>query len=302
MNTRVTIPEYPSDAGGGRLGRSVNHDPRSLSYRVTPQPARALASVRHDRQVPVFDQGQIGSCTGQASVGAVGTLPLFPALPAGHAALDETEALMIYSAATSLDDVPGTYPPDDTGSSGLAAAKACLAAGLIPGYLHATDLATMQTALQDTPVIVGINWYSSFDRPDSSGQVTISPNAQVRGGHEFEVIGLDVTGQTFLAVNSWSDAWGVKGYFQFSFDTMARLLAEQGDCTQLLPLTVPAPVPTPAPTPDPVPVPAPTPSPVDPAVLAWWEASRKWAHARHAAGNLVQAKRDLALAKALGLS
>ena len=33
-----------------------------------------------------------------------------------------------------------------------------------------------------------------------------------------------------------------------SFDSMTRLLSEDGDCTQLLPLTVPAPTPTPTPT------------------------------------------------------
>lgn len=272
MNTRVRIPEHV--VPGKRLGRHVNHDPRSLAYQVQPQPARALASVLHERRVAVLDQGTTSSCTGNASVGAVGSLPLFPALPTDHPALDETYARdTVYALATQLDEYPGSYDPatgkGDDGSSGLAAAKACKQLGLIPGYLHATSLTAMQTALQDTPVIVGVNWYEGFDSPTSSGLITIS--GSVRGGHEFEVIGLDVTEKTFLAVNSWGPAYAVKGYFSFSFDTMDQLLHEQGDCTQLLPLSVPAP-----------PTPTPAPGDADATLVA---ALDPWAAERHRGSN-----------------
>jgi hypothetical protein len=92
-------------------------------------------------------------------------------------------------------------------------------------------------------VIVGVNWYDGFDNPDSRGLVKISGG--IRGGHEFEVIGLDVDKKLFHAVNSWGTGWGKSGHFWFSFADMSRLLSEDGDCTQLLPLTVPAPTPTP---------------------------------------------------------
>ena len=223
-DTRRVIPEIVIP--GRRLGRNVNHDSRSMLFRVHAQPARALVSVTHERRVPVFDQGDLGSCTGNAAVGAVGTAPLFDGLPGTHPNLDEPLAVKVYSAATVLDDAPGTYPPTDTGSDGLSAAKACKNLGLISGYLHATDVTTMQTALQDTPVIVGVNWYEGFDNPDHNGLVSIS--GQVRGGHEFEVVGLDLEKKLFLAVNSWGTGWGVNGHFSFSFDTMAQLLSRAG--------------------------------------------------------------------------
>ena len=38
----------------------------------------------------------------------------------GDATAGEQFAVALYSDATKVDAYPGTYPPDDTGSSGLA--------------------------------------------------------------------------------------------------------------------------------------------------------------------------------------
>lgn len=228
-----------------RLGRHLNHDPRSLRYLVA-SPARTLNSVEHERIIPVLDQGDLGSCTGNAAVGALGTQPLYDALDlsiGGKDNLDEPLAREIYSDATEIDPYPGVWPSEDTGSDGLSAAKACKTRGLISGYTHATSLTAMQAALQDTPVIVGVNWYEGFNDPTTVGFVNI--HGSIRGGHEFEVIGLNIETKMFHAVNSWGDGWGLHGHFWFSFADMDRLLHEDGDCTQLLPLTVPAPIPAP---------------------------------------------------------
>jgi len=229
---------------GRRLGRHVNHDPRSLRYLVGA-PARALQSVEHERVIPVLDQGDLGSCTGNAAVGALGTKPLYDGLPDDHPHLDEDFAVQVYSSATEIDPYDGQYPPDDTGSDGLSVSKVCKNLGLISGYLAATSVSAMQNALQSAPVIVGVKWYEGFDNPDDDGLVEIS--GVVRGGHEFEIVGLDLENELFHAVNSWGGGWGKDGSFWFSFDTMSQLLGEDGDCTQLLPLTVPSPTPTPVP-------------------------------------------------------
>lgn len=273
---------------GKPLGRHLNHDPRSLSFTVG-SPAKALKTVLHQRVVPVFDQGNLGSCTGNASVGALGTAPLYDTIKGQT--LDEIFAVQVYSAATALDDFAGTYPPNDTGSDGLSVAKVLKNKGLISGYLHATNLAAMQSALQDTPVIVGVNWYSGFDNPSSTGLVKVS--GQIRGGHEFEVVGIDLENQLFEAVNSWGTSFGINGHFKFSFADMTRLLSEEGDCTQLLPLTVPAPTPTPVP-------PAPTPA-GDPDILDWWSATREWTNTKHIGTNGKAATAARILAKAKGL-
>lgn len=228
---------------GKRLGRHVNHDVRSLGFLFAAEP-REVVPVAWTRQIPTLDQGSLGSCTGNALTGAVGTYPLFPALPASHPALDENEAVSLYSLATQLDPYAGQYPPTDTGSDGVSVCKAGVRKGLISGYTHCTDLASMQQALQRGPVIVGVNWYSSFDTPDSSGLVSISSGAYVRGGHEFEVYADNANG-TFYAWNSWGNSYGVGGKFHFSYDTMSRLFSEQGDCTVPAPLSAPRPAPSP---------------------------------------------------------
>lgn len=229
---------------GKRLGRHVLHDPRSLNFLV-PAGATPILARTWRRYTPILDQGNLGSCTGNAAAGVLGSAPFYGSLAARRKAgltLDEREAVSLYSSATHLDPFSGSYPPTDTGSNGLSVAKAALKAGLISSYRHATSLLAMQTALQTGPVCIGINWYDSFDAPNpNTGRVSISPNAVVRGGHEVEVRVLDTRDRLFRLSNSWTPGWGINGEATFSWDDMDRLLHEQGDCTQFVPLGATAP-------------------------------------------------------------
>ena len=247
------IDEHPPTAPhAGRLGRHVRHDPRSLAYLVPEADPATLTSVRHVRHIPVLDQGDLGSCTGNAAEGCLGTSPFFETLPGWFkdgASFDgdEVQAVSLYSAATALDDYDGTYPPDDTGSGGLSVAKAAQRAGLISGYRHATSLNAALTALARQPVITGINWYDSFDEPTDDGFILIADHAQVRGGHEVVLDELDVQRKAVWFTNSWGESWGAQGRAYMTWADFGRLLAEDGDVTAFVPLTEPAPQPTPDP-------------------------------------------------------
>jgi hypothetical protein len=273
MDAPVTEPMSAQD-NLRPLGRVVRHDPRSLQYLV-PESTATPTSIAWARKIPVLDQGNLGSCTGNAAVGVLGTEPFYDTLtPTEQGSLDENEAIKVYSLATQLDNFGGTYPPTDSGSSGLGAAQAAKQLGLISGYLHITSLAAAHTAIASGPFITGVNWYEGFDTPDANGVVTIS--GQVRGGHEFEVIGYDAAAGMWEAVNSWGTSYGLNGRMRFSDADFARLLSEQGDATVLVPLTQPAPIPTPVPptpvptpTPTPVPTPVPTPIPVGFPLQQW---------------------------------
>ena len=263
------------------LGLNVNHDPRSRAFAFDVSTI-TLTSTRWKREVPCFDQGNLGSCTGNSGVGLIGTDPYFSTLPNGTK-LDESVAVSVYSDATKIDNAPGSYPPDDTGSDGLSVAKVLQQRGLISGYTHCFSLNDVLAALTQHPVMIGVNWYNNMFHPDSNGLLTIPAGDSVAGGHEFILDEIDVERQLVGMQNSWGTSWGVNnGRAYMSFGTLGRLLGEQGDATVLVGLNKPAPQPTPpAPTPvPPVPVPpTPTPTPVPPVDddLALWNCVKNWA-------------------------
>src|SRR4051812_41536406 len=128
---------------GMRLGRHLWLDGRSLAHMIENSVAdmtSKVTSVQWERKLAILDQGKLGSCTGNAGTGALGTQPFYDAV--GKKVLpspdDETDAeafaVKLYEDATVLDGYPGTYPPDDTGSSGLAVCKVLKARGLITKY------------------------------------------------------------------------------------------------------------------------------------------------------------------------
>jgi hypothetical protein len=266
MNAIHRITEYA--VAGKRLGRHVDHHAHAAA-RPFAGPRQAITSVTWPRNIPILDQGDVGSCTGNAMTGALGTGPLYASLPIGHPSLTEAEALALYSAAEVIDG-SGPYPPNDDGSTGPSVARAAENAGLIAGSRTFTDIDSVLQALMLGPVIVGVNWYSSFDNPGADGTVAISKSAYVRGGHEIVARVVDAPGQVIGLDNSWGTSFGVEGSFKMSFGTLTRLLAEQGDCTAFTPLGPPAP---PAPTPTPTPTPTPAPRPPKP---DWWDGFVAW--------------------------
>ena len=118
------------------LGRVVEHDERSRDYPAMSVVPAAILPIRWAHYGTVLDQGDIGACTGFAMAQCLNSGRLHE----GHRQLGADDALALYSSATRLDSVPGHYPPDDTGSSGLAVAKAAKAAGYIRSYTHAFGL------------------------------------------------------------------------------------------------------------------------------------------------------------------
>lgn len=266
--TRYRIPTTDP-----RLGRCIDHDVRSLRYLA---PEAGPTAVSWERHIPILDQGQLGSCTGNATVGALGTGPLWDALPVtDDALLTEDLAVSIYSAAEILDGGAG-LPSEDNGSSGLSVAKVAKSRGYVSGYVHATSIAQAHGALQQGPIMLGTDWMSSFDSPNAQGVVTYG--GTVRGGHEYLCRGYDPTTDLWHMDNSWGTSWGQAGSFYYDTPTLTRLLANGGDVTALVPLSQPAPVPTP---------PSPTPSGTsrtwaDPMYVAGLDA---WAALRHVGSN-----------------
>jgi hypothetical protein len=207
------------------LGRLLDHDPRSRAYPAEAQvPIKTVLWARHS---PILDQGPLGSCTGNAAAGWLATDS--EARP-GRTDITEALAVEIYSKATHLDRFRGVYPPTDTGSSGLAVAKAMKRLGLTSGdYRHAFGLQHALAALQMGPVLVGMQWLTGCDKPEPSGQVHYK--GAIRGGHEILLRGYDTTTELLTFDNSWGPGWADHGSFYMTADDFAVALTNHGDVT-----------------------------------------------------------------------
>lgn len=238
---RKRIHEHPIP--DKRTGRHVKHDPRSKDYSLK----RILDDIFGDndipekdalwkRMCPPFNQGDIGSCTGNAECGLLMTEPFF----VQGRNLTEDDAVSLYSLATHIDPVDGeSYPPDDTGSSGLDICKAAVEKQYITSYHHSFSfLHTRQYLGSVGPLIIGINWYDSFDTPNSSGVLSLPSSASVRGGHEIEIAGIDNEKQQIQAWQSWGEDWGDGGKMYFPFSVFEQLMDEDGDVTASVTATI----------------------------------------------------------------
>ncbi len=219
----------PERAGPYRLGRHVEHDARSMAF-AAPLHAAPIRSVEWERHGGPFDQGDLGSCTANAMLGSLMTGPYYRQ---GRDFV-EADCVELYKDATRLDTVPGHYPPDDTGSSGIAAMKAAKRAGYVSGYHHVFSFHGVLQALQKGPGITGTNWYEGMFTAHGPDAI-VEPVGELAGGHEYLCYGADVERGLLLFWNSWGSGWGNGGRFAMTFGDYRKLLGERGDYTVAVP-------------------------------------------------------------------
>ena len=203
------------------LGRKVQHDVRSFKFAAPEEhPVKTKTWRRYGR---ILDQGDVGSCTGNAAAQAANSFPL----RTKGKIMTEADALALYTRATELDSFEGTYPSEDTGSSGLAVAKAGVEKGLWTRYEWAFGLDHMLSSLMEGPLLIGTDWYHDMFWPDVNGFV--KPTGTLVGGHEYLCSGVNVRGKYLTFTNSWSSLWGIKGQFRMTFEDFQKLLDAEGD-------------------------------------------------------------------------
>lgn len=220
---QIYIPEAPDLPY--RLGRSVEHDERSKAFRAVTAPV-PLRNRMHRRWGPLLDQGTVGACTYFGLLNALHRRPLYRP----KQRYTNAEGLSGYSRATEIDPFPGTWQPDDTGSSGLAACKVAQERGLISSYDHAFGLQQTLQALVDSPVMVGTVWLESmFDVPASG--IIECRGAEV-GGHLYVLSGIDVDYELVRIDCAWR-RWGVGGqqWAWLRWADLGRLLEQWGEST-----------------------------------------------------------------------
>lgn len=247
------------------LGRNIRFDSRSLDYAVQPS-ATPVTSVRHAQSIAVLDQGDVGSCTGNASTSCAYHAPFFePSSLAWWYTPDEAGARAWYHDNTANDAYAGTWEPDDTGSDGLTSSKMAVKEGIASGYRAALDLDSSLRALMTTPGITGIPWFNSMFTAGSDGLLAVTASSGLAGGHELcvdEIVAADAPGNgtSKLLVggpNSWGPSWGAQGRWYLTADDWWSLRQQQGDVYFWTPIMQPAPTPVPPPAPTPTPEPGP---------------------------------------------
>lgn len=152
-----------------------------------------------------------------------------------------------YRQACLLDEIPDNDNGDpQAGSSTRGGAAAGKALGFLAEYDWTTSVDDILDFLcgvdslgsfMGGPLVIGINWYSSFDAVPANGLLQLPPSATLRGGHEILVLGADPVAGWVEVLNSWGRHWGMRdsagkytGRARFPLDVLARLMSEDGDC------------------------------------------------------------------------
>lgn len=223
-----------------RLGRHLALDGRSLDYAIendTVQMGRPIQPVAWPAPIPILNQGNLGSCTGNAGTRMVAFLHKDDLASvklngfglSDDASLDEQFAVELYHEASEDDEVDGEYPPDDTGSTGLGIMRALKAAGLIRRYEWATTLRGVAVLMQRGPICIGTPWFQGWFEPDGQGFIDSGEWGDVAGGHEIYGARLlswddgDPSQSVIEFENSWDTSWGVNGCGRMRLSTYEQL-------------------------------------------------------------------------------
>jgi hypothetical protein len=220
--------EHPDNPA--RLGRHQVHDALAAELEAVVDLLEPIRSVVHEEYEPCWDQGQVGDCTANAALGCLVTAPF------GRPGVSFTEqdALALYGLETRIDDsqIPGSYPPDDTGSSGPWSMMALEKQGRIRSWRHTRALHATLRMLNTGPVSIGVPWLRSMFQVDEQFTILVDPASGFAGGHQVCLVANDAEQRRVRVRNSWGTSWADVGHAWLRWDDLGWLLSEGGDAVQ----------------------------------------------------------------------
>lgn len=213
---------------------------------LTPTPLPPVVDLR-PHMPPVYDQGQLGSCTANMIAAAVDYERSRQGLPfitpsrlaiyywersLEHTTHSDAGATIrdAYKVVNSKGAPPETdWPYDVSKFAHAPPAKATADAKkdrVVQYEAVPQTLTTMQQVLASELAIgVGISVYESFESPQvaQSGIVPLPhPGEQLLGGHAVLVVGYDAPRGAWIVRNSWGTGWGQAGYFNLPFSYLTN--------------------------------------------------------------------------------
>jgi C1A family cysteine protease len=222
--------------------RIYNHIPDKEDVRdllFAPMAKKLPASVDlRDKMPPIYDQGQLGSCTGNGIVGLREYYMIALGQPVTHLSrlylyykereiegtIDQDAGAMIRDGMKVLNKIgcaPETDFPYEINTfthKPNVQAEADAAAYKISGYSRVTpNISAFRSALaHNQPVVFGFTVYESFESQHAADTGIISmpdtSKEKVLGGHCVLAVGYDDVKQHVIVRNSWGENWGDKGY------------------------------------------------------------------------------------------
>ena len=192
----------------------------------------------------IEDQGNLGSCTGNAIAGAIELMDrkngrnldvsrlfiyYYERLLEGTVNYDNGAYIRdgIRACYTYGAPVESLWPYNISKfrTPPVAAAVVDAAKRKVTSYQRANDFNAVLDAINGGyPVVVGFSVYSSFESA-SVARTGIMPypntsRERLLGGHAVLLVGYNKNNNTFIARNSWGANWGDRGYFYMPFQVI----------------------------------------------------------------------------------
>jgi C1A family cysteine protease len=218
-------------------------DTRDHPYRLTNVTQADIVDLRQYCSA-IENQGNLGSCTGQAIAGAI------ELINKRNGRNFDVSRLFIYyyerllegtvnydSGAYIRDGIRATYNygaplenlwPYNINKFRTMPPSTAIADGAkrkVTSYERASDFNAVVDAIGNGyPVIIGFKVYTSFETI-SVARTGIMPypntsRERLLGGHAVLLVGYNKTNNTFIARNSWGAGWGDRGYFYMPFQVI----------------------------------------------------------------------------------
>jgi hypothetical protein len=157
--------------------------------------------VRHPLRAKHVDQFYLGGCVGFSGTNLLNTgiavrsrVAFNRAVTIGKAGrtyLGNEDGKVNYHESTVRDQLPGEWPPDDTGSSATGLGAYWRAAGIVSGFdwVISGGMDPLIATVQATPVLVGSYWFDDMMATGPGGEVTSAcegaQDLNNSGGHEY---------------------------------------------------------------------------------------------------------------------